>query len=155
MFFTVAKISMEELRIIKKYPNRRLYDTVSSRYITLDEIKALVLKHCVFKVIDDHMADVTDHVLLQLLVQEESKQTPIFNRQLLQHLICFYNSQLALCEFLEKGLAIFAERELTAPVQTSVNNEDESFIQIAAATRHHLEIWQSVLNQFLDQESER
>ncbi|MES2219227.1 MAG: polyhydroxyalkanoate synthesis regulator DNA-binding domain-containing protein [Pseudomonadota bacterium] len=148
---------MEEIRLIKKYPNRRLYDTVSSRYITLDEIKALVLKHIVFKVIDDHLEDVTDHVLLQLLAQEENKHPPIFTRQLLQNLICFYGhpSQQALSEFLEKGMALFAEREFSAYVIPNVNNEDESFIKIAAATRHHLELWQSVLKQFLDQDSER
>jgi polyhydroxyalkanoate synthesis repressor PhaR len=148
---------MEEPRLIKKYPNRRLYDTVSSRYITLDEIKALVLKHTIFKVIDDHLDDVTDHVLLQLLTQEENKQVPIFTRQLLQNFIRFYGhpSQQALSEFLEKGMAVFAENESSAHELQAVNNEDESFIKIAAATRHHLEIWQTVLNQFLNKEGER
>jgi polyhydroxyalkanoate synthesis repressor PhaR len=148
---------MEEPRLIKKYPNRRLYDTVSSRYITLDEIKALVIKHIVFKVVDDHLEDVTDHVLLQLLAQEENNHSPIFTRQLLQNLICFYGhpSQKALSEFLEKGLAVFIEREPAAHSLQTANSEDESFIKIAAATRHHLEIWQSVLTQFLDQDSER
>ena len=148
---------MEEPRLIKKYPNRRLYDTVSSRYITLDEIKALVIKHIVFKVVDDHLEDVTDHVLLQLLTQEENNHSPIFTRQLLQNLICFYGhpAQQTLSEFLEKGLTVFIEREPAAHSLQAANNEDESFIKIAAATRHHLEIWQSVLTQFLDQDGER
>jgi polyhydroxyalkanoate synthesis repressor PhaR len=144
---------MDEPRLIKKYPNRRLYDTVSSRYITLDEIKTLVLKHVVFNVIDGQHQDVTDHVLLQILAQEESTPTPIFTRQTLQNIIRFYGHplQTTLCEFLEKGIAMFSEREssMHAYLQTKIT-EDESFNKIAAATKHNLEIWQSVLTQFID-----
>lgn len=147
---------MDEPRLIKKYPNRRLYDTVSSRYITLDEIKTLVLKQVIFNVIDGQHQDVTDHVLLQILVQEESNPAPVFSRMALQNIIRFYGHplQATLSDFLEKGIAIFSEREssMHAYLQTQVS-EDESFNKIAAASKHNLEIWQSVLKQFIDKDN--
>jgi polyhydroxyalkanoate synthesis repressor PhaR len=109
---------MDALRIIKKYPNRRLYDTVISRYITLDEVKQLVLEQISFKIIDDRSdEDMTNYVLLQILMQEESNHSPILTADILKSLICFYGNPLqqAVSNFLEKGLSLFSEKESAQP----------------------------------------
>ncbi|MCW9078773.1 MAG: polyhydroxyalkanoate synthesis regulator DNA-binding domain-containing protein, partial [Gammaproteobacteria bacterium] len=60
-------------RLIKKYPNRRLYDTSESRYITLDEVRAMVLSEIPFKVIDRQSEeDITRNILLQIIMEQES-----------------------------------------------------------------------------------
>ena len=65
---------MSELRVIKKYPNRRLYDTVESRYITLDDVRRLVLGRIEFCVIDKRsQQDITRPVLLQVIADQEQR----------------------------------------------------------------------------------
>ena len=71
-------------RLIKKYPNRRLYDTAISSYITLADVKNLVLDGVDFEVIDTKTkADITRSVLLQIIAEEEQEGEPIFSTELL------------------------------------------------------------------------
>lgn len=59
-------------RLIKKYPNRRLYDTSESRYITLEEVREMVLKEIPFKVVDRQSnEDITRNILLQIIMEQE------------------------------------------------------------------------------------
>ena len=68
-----------EERLIKKYPNRRLYDTVTSAYITLSDVKQFVMESYSFKVIDAKTGDdLTRAILLQIITEEESNGSPIF-----------------------------------------------------------------------------
>ena len=68
---------MSEIRVIKKYPNRRLYDTVESRYITLDDVRRLVLEGVDFGVIDKRtQQDITRPVLLQVIAEQEQRAVP-------------------------------------------------------------------------------
>ncbi|MDR0529487.1 MAG: polyhydroxyalkanoate synthesis repressor PhaR [Zoogloeaceae bacterium] len=81
----------EKIRQIKKYPNRRLYDTLTSRYITLSDIKEMVLKYDHFQVVDAKTdEDLTRSVLLQIVLDEESGGVPIFSRELLSIVIRLY-----------------------------------------------------------------
>ena len=87
---------MTEIRIIKKYPNRRLYDTEQGIYITLDDVKKLVYDHVHFQVIDVRTKkDLTQSTLLQIIAEQEATTTPIFTTGLLQDIIRTYqkNSQ--------------------------------------------------------------
>ena len=78
-------------RIIKKYPNRRLYDTITSSYITLAEVKALVMKREPFEVIDVKTGDnITRSILLQIILEEEAGGSPMFTAPVLESLIRFY-----------------------------------------------------------------
>src|ERR1700680_3288697 len=75
---------MSELRVIKKYPNRRLYDTVESRYITLDDVRRLVLNRVEFCVIDKRtQQDITRPVLLQVIAEQEQRNGTILSQDLL------------------------------------------------------------------------
>jgi len=82
---------VSERRIIKKYPNRRLYDTVLSRYITLDDVKTLVQDRIPIQVIDTQTKkDLTHTTLLYLIIDQESKGMPVLNNKLLEQMIRLY-----------------------------------------------------------------
>ena len=78
-------------RIIKKYPNRRLYDTTTSTYITLAEVKQLVMSRESFEVRDAKTGeDITRAILLQIILEEEASGSPMFTAPVLESLIRFY-----------------------------------------------------------------
>ncbi|MCB1994316.1 MAG: polyhydroxyalkanoate synthesis repressor PhaR, partial [Rhodoferax sp.] len=78
-------------RVLKKYPNRRLYDTSESRYVTLDEVRDLVLKEVPFKVVDRQSnEDITRNILLQIIMEQESSGEPLFSADVLSRFIKNY-----------------------------------------------------------------
>lgn len=78
-------------RIIKKYPNRRLYDTDTSSYITLAQVKRLVMDSEPFVVVDVKTGeDLTRNILLQIILEEESNDSPMFTAPVLASVIRFY-----------------------------------------------------------------
>ena len=78
-------------RLIKKYPNRRLYDTSASAYVTLAEIKDLVVRSHLVKVVDAKSGeDLTRSILLQIILEEEAAGAPMFSEAVLAQLIRFY-----------------------------------------------------------------
>ncbi len=98
---------MNPIRLIKKYPNRRLYDTQTSAYITLGDIKGFVLSHTPFRVIDARsQQDLTRCILMQIILDEELGQSPLFSCEMLSQMIRSYgnNSQGFLGNYLEQGL---------------------------------------------------
>lgn len=101
--------------IIKKYPNRRLYDTSASKYVNLDFIKTLVIKHREFKVIDSKSSkDLTKHILLQIISEQETDEDQsLLTNSVLKQLIRFYGSemQVFIRPYLEKSLAVFIDRQ--------------------------------------------
>ncbi len=83
------------MRIIKKYPNRRLYDTTNSGYITLADVKQMVLEFIDFQVIDAKSGDdLTRGILLQIILEEESAGMPMFSSEMLSQMIRFYGNAL-------------------------------------------------------------
>lgn len=82
-------------RIIKKYPNRRLYDTQTSRYITLEDIRQLVLKEIPIQVVDARtQEDLTYNTLLQIIMEGEEKGPSFFSTDILQKMIRFYGGSM-------------------------------------------------------------
>ena len=103
----------DDVRVIKKYPNRRLYDTAISRYITLEEIRQLVIDEVKFVVIDKRTRqDITRNILLQVISEQEEGGNPLFRTQLLEQLIRFYGDsmQSTASHYLELSLQLFIER---------------------------------------------
>src|ERR1700730_2114422 len=77
---TRARSHMSEPRVIKKYPNRRLYDTVESRYITLADVRRLVVERIEFVVVDKkNNADITRSILLQVIAEQEHDGEPLMS----------------------------------------------------------------------------
>lgn len=88
---TSSKDSRASQRVIKKYPNRRLYDTDTSTYITLAEIKQLVMDSESFAVVDAKSGeDLTRSILLQIILEEEANGSPMFTAPVLSNIIRFY-----------------------------------------------------------------
>ena len=125
---------MKNMRIIKKYPNRRLYDTEDSKYITLEDISVLVTENKEFVVIDSKTeSDLTRNILLQIIIEKEQSSIPIFSTKVLTQIIRSYKNQLQqhIGNKLEKTIEELIsqnqnEQQLVEPdnIQTSVSNED-------------------------------
>jgi polyhydroxyalkanoate synthesis repressor PhaR len=102
----------EDTRLIKKYPNRRLYDTATSSYITLADVKKLVLLQTPFKVVDAKTnEDLTRSILLQIILDEESAGAPMFSSDMLSQIIRFYGNAMQgmMGSYLEKNIHTFIE----------------------------------------------
>lgn len=105
---------MSETRVIKKYPNRRLYDTVESRYITLADIRRLVIERIDFLVIDKKsQQDITRAILLQVIAEQEQRTEPMLSRNFLSQVIRCYGGagQAAVTDHLEQAIVEAAEKQ--------------------------------------------
>ena len=98
------------VRIIKKYPNRRLYDTANSGYITLADVKQMVLEQIDFQVVDAKSGDdLTRAILLQIILEEESGGLPMFSSEMLTQMIRFYGTaqQTMMGQYMEQNVKAF------------------------------------------------
>jgi polyhydroxyalkanoate synthesis repressor PhaR len=122
---------MSDERVIKKYANRRLYDTTESRYIALDDIRRLVMDGERFSVIDARSGeDITRSVLLQIIVEQEEKGQPILSTRLLEQIILYYGDSLQsfVGTYLEKSMDSFIRQ------QQVLQDQMENMLQIAPAS---------------------
>ena len=105
---------MSQVRIIKKYPNRRLYDTEISSYVTLEDVRQLIIDGESFEVREAKTGkDLTRQVLLQIIAEHEDIGSPIFSTQLLTQVIRFYGDSLQgyIGGYLERSVALFNEQQ--------------------------------------------
>ncbi len=105
---------MSEPRVIKKYPNRRLYDTVESRYITLSDIRRLVLDKVEFVVIDKKtQEDITRSILLQVIAEQEHQGEPLMSQDFLSQVIRSYGGAMQgfVGSYLEQSLKLFMSQQ--------------------------------------------
>jgi polyhydroxyalkanoate synthesis repressor PhaR len=102
--------SVDSIRLIKKYPNRRLYDIKTSSYITIQEVKAIVVKGELLKVVDAKTnEDLTRSIFLQILLEEEAGGLPLFSEAALANMIRFYghSMQALMGNYLESNIQHF------------------------------------------------
>lgn len=142
---------MTETRVIKKYPNRRLYDTEISSYITLEDVKKLVLEgvdFCVKDVKTDE--DLTRSILLQIISEQEHDGEPLFSTGTLTQLIRFYGNtyQAAFSEYLQRSLELFTaqQQQFQDRLQKSMNANPLS--AMSELTQQNLKLWQQVQDSF-------
>jgi polyhydroxyalkanoate synthesis repressor PhaR len=130
------------LRLIKKYPNRRLYDTKTSSYITLADVKQMVHKQEDFQVVDAKSGeDLTRSILLQIILEEESTGgLPMFSSDLLSQLIRFYGNAMqgVMGTYLEKNIRAFQDMQKTLQGQSQRMYGDNS--------RASQELWGQFMN---------
>jgi polyhydroxyalkanoate synthesis repressor PhaR len=143
---------MSEPRIIKKYPNRRLYDTAVSSYITLGSVKKLVLERTEFNVIDSKTnTDITRGILLQIISEQEEQGNPIFTTEVLAHIIRFYGDTLQgmMGSYLEKSLQAFVDQQhlFKEQIRSIIGNNPLSMV--TELVEHNLALWQSVNERLL------
>ena len=138
----LAESKMEnQLRLIKKYPNRRLYDTKTSSYITLADVKQMVLKQEDFQVVDAKSGEeLTRQILLQIILEEEQGGLPMFSSDLLSQLIRFYGHAMQglMGTYLEKNIRAFQDIQKTLQEQSSRMYGDNS--------RASQELWAQFMN---------
>jgi polyhydroxyalkanoate synthesis repressor PhaR len=116
---------VSEPRVIKKYPNRRLYDTTESRYITLADVRKLVVDHVEFVVIDKKSQDdITRSILLQVIAEQEQVAEPVMSRDFLAQVIRSYGGAMqgVMGSYLEQSMKLFTaqQREIRDRVKSVV-----------------------------------
>ncbi len=137
-------------RIIKKYPNRRLYDTERSCYITVADVRELVRQGLEFKVIDANSdEDLTRSILLQIIMEQESGGRPLFTADILSKMIRFYDDSVqgVFTSYLEKSLDLFVKQQ--ARLQQQIQEMLASTPPVDVLTKRNLELWQEMQDQFL------
>jgi polyhydroxyalkanoate synthesis repressor PhaR len=115
----------DSVRLIKKYPNRRLYDTQTSSYITLVDVKELVLKHETFQVLDAKSGDdLTRSILLQIILEEEQEGHPLFSHDVLTQFIRSYGSAMQgmMGSYLDRNVQAFTE------IQSRIQEQSRQFV---------------------------
>jgi polyhydroxyalkanoate synthesis repressor PhaR len=130
---------MSELRTIKKYPNRRLYDTVESRYITLSDIRRLVIERVDFVVIDKKsQEDITRSILLQVIAEQEHGGEPLMSRDFLSQIIRSYGgaAQGMIGSYLEQSLKLFASQQRDVRERAKVGDADSTPLGNNLAINH-------------------
>ena len=138
-------------RIIKKYPNRRLYDTEQSRYITLADLQKLAEAGEEFEVKDASSGeDITRMILLQIISEQESGGNPVFTTDILTRIIRFYGAsvQHALTSYLEQSLSLFEQQQKSFQEQVRDAMQNNPVNAMSELTQRNLEIWKDIQNQF-------
>lgn len=138
---------MSETRIIKKYPNRRLYDTAISSYITLADVKHLVLDGMDFQVIDAKTkVDLTRSILLQIISEEEEGGEPIFSSELLAQIIRSYGGtmQSMLTSYLEKSMELWGEQQRLFRERTRTLMDSNPVTVLTQIAERNLSMWQAM-----------
>jgi polyhydroxyalkanoate synthesis repressor PhaR len=139
---------MKDERIIKKYPNRRLYDTEVSRYITLADVRDLVMNCTTFKVVDTaNDNDITRSILLQIMLEEESGGEPLFSATMLSQIIRFYGGTLQgmFARYLEGSLDLFSKQH-----HELVRSLGETpFDAMTRMTQKNVELWSEIQSELM------
>ena len=141
------------VRVLKKYPNRRLYDTQASAYVTLADVKQMVLAGEAFEVRDAKSGeDLTRSILLQIILEEETAGAPMFSTDMLQQIIRFYGQalQAPLQDLMARNLQAVTElQQQFAKGAPAFNPEQWSqFLQAQAPT---LQGMQGLMGNYLEQ----
>ena len=134
-------------RLIKKYPNRRLYDTTESRYITLEEVRAMVLKEIPFRVVDRQTdEDITRNILLQIIMEQESGGEPLFSADVLARFIRNYGeaTQNGFAEYLDTSLRFFTEQQKAIQDQMGKALEGTPVDYWMKLGEQNLKLWQDM-----------
>ena len=138
---------MASPRVIKKYPNRRLYDTRVSSYITLEEVRQLVLSGEPFEVRDAKTnEDLTRAVLLQIIAEHEQHGQPIFSTTLLSQIIRFYGDAMQgfVGGYLENSLKVFLEQQHKFRDQLNNLLGQTPWSMLNEITERNIDLWKSL-----------
>ena len=138
--------AMSDSRVIKKYPNRRLYDTVESRYITLTDIRKLVVDRVDFMVVDKKsQSDITRNILLQVIAEQEHSGEPVMSQDFLTHVIRAYGGPLhgMIGSYLEQSVKLFVSQQRDVRDRAKGGGVESTDAVAGLATRNY-QRWRSV-----------
>jgi polyhydroxyalkanoate synthesis repressor PhaR len=139
-------------RVIKKYPNRRLYDTAESKYVTLHDVRKLVLDGVSFCVIDKKSGDdITRNILLQIIIEQEDEGEPLFTTDVLEQIIGFYGNSVqgVAGDFLGQSLELFQQqqKQFQAQMRDAVESNPMSSV-LGEMTKQNAELWKKMQSGF-------
>ena len=140
-------------RTIKKYPNRRLYDTEISSYITLEEVRQLVLDNEDFEVRDAKSGDdLTRSVLLQIISEHEDNGQPMLSPQLLSQIIRFYGDSLQgfMGPYLERSLQVFLDQQSQFRSQLNSLMGQTPWTMLNDLTERNMDAWKAMQRGLID-----
>lgn len=136
-------------RIIKKYPNRRLYDTEESKYITLSQLRQLIIQGEAIKVVDSTSEeDITRNILLQIILESESGGEPLFTANMLSQIIRFYGGTLQgmFGRYLEQSLSLFTQQQ----EQFRNNVAEDPFSTMTNMAQQNMKMWSDMQKSFFN-----
>lgn len=134
-------------RIIKKYPNRRLYDTEISSYITLEDVRQLIIDNEDFEVRDAKSGeDLTRQVLLQIISEHEQDGQPMLSTQLLSQIIRFYGDSLQgfMGNYLERSMQLFIDQQSQFRSQINSLLGQTPFAMLNQLTERNIDMWKQL-----------
>ena len=142
----------QDIRIIKKYPNRRIYDMQESRYITLNDVKQMIINNIEFKVVDAHSKkDITRSILLQIIIDQESENDPLFSTESLERFIRYYGSSQNqhFSNFINQSLAFFQQQQ--EHFQSHMNDMlDQTPLTLwSNMGKQNMQMWQKMQQEWL------
>lgn len=143
---------MNQPRVIKKYPNRRLYDTVDSKYITLADVRRLVIDGIDFVVIDKKsQQDITRSIMLQVIADQEHHGEPVMSQDFLSQVIRAYGSTMQglVGSYLEQSLTLFMTQQQQLHERIGGLAETDPFKGAAGLAGRNLAQWQALQQQML------
>jgi len=139
-------------RIIKKYPNRRLYDTELSKYVTLVDLRKLIHDEVEFKVMDSRSGeDITRSILIQIITEQEAGEEALFSTDMLTDIIRYYDEAVhdVFHSYLDQSMRAFTEQ------QQFIRESMEGLVGTSAAkdmadlAQHNVELWMDMQKDFL------
>ena len=138
---------MKAERIVKKYPNRRLYDTAVSKYVALDNIRRLVVDGVPLRVVDAKTEeDITRSILLQIIVEQEDRGQPILTTKLMEKIIRFYGDtlQALMATYLERSVDSFVTQQETLHKHVASLMEQTPVSVLTEMTERNIELWKTM-----------
>ncbi|MCU7879084.1 MAG: polyhydroxyalkanoate synthesis repressor PhaR [Candidatus Thiodiazotropha sp. (ex. Lucinoma kazani)] len=136
-------------RIIKKYPNRRLYDTEQSKYITLTQLRQLIISGVLIKVVDSTSEeDITRNILLQIILETESGGEPMFTANMLSQIIRFYGGTLQgiFGNYLEQSMGLFTAQQ----EQIKKNMGEDPLTTMSNLAQNNMKMWTEMQKDFFN-----
>ena len=143
---------MSEPRTIKKYPNRRLYDTQESKYITLSVVRQLVVDGVDFVVREEPDGeDITRQILLQIISEQECGDQPLFTKELLAQMIRFYGGafQSVFTDYLGKTVDMLTVQQQSYQDQMNEMFKTAGLGAVGEISKQNFEIWSDMQKHML------
>lgn len=140
-------MSKDDVRIIKKYPNRRIYDTADSKYITLGDVRNMVVEGVDFQVIDTQSKkDITRSILLQIIIEQESDTDPLFSTDNLQNFIRYYgeSQRQGFSDFINQSMTFFQQQQDQFQNSMSEIMEQNPVKVWSDISKRNMEMWQNM-----------
>ena len=142
---------MAETRLIKKYANRRMYDSATRQHLTLDDVRELIVSGERVRIVEGkEEEDITRQVLVQIIAEQEQGGRPLLSNDVLEQLIRFYGNSMHdfLRTYLDNSVASFMQQTETMQAQMSKLLADSPIETLTELTKRNMEMWRSMQEHF-------